>query len=476
VTSAIIVGSGPNGLAAALTLASEGVAVTVLEADARLGGGTRSGELTLPGLIHDECSAAHPLAVDNPFARRFDLAAHGLRWLWPDVQYSHPLDGGGGAAAFRSVAETAATLGADSRRWNAVFGWLAENFDALSEDILQPVLRVPSHPLKLARFGALSALSAQLLAGRLATGEARALLAGVCAHAMRPLASPFTASIGMVLGGAAHRYGWPVAQGGSAAITGAMIALLQEHGASLETGVTVRSLRDLPRADIVMLDVAPRAAVRIAADRLPPPVARGLTRFRYGPAAFKVDFAVDGGVPWSHEPSRRAGTLHLGGSMEEIAAGERTIHRGGMPERPFVLVCQQYLADRSRSRGDVHPVYAYAHVPAGYSADASPQIEAQIERFAPGFRDRVLARHIRTPADFEHENPNYIGGDIATGANDPRQLLFRPRVARDPYWLGAPGLYLCSAATPPGAGAHGMCGFNAAMSALRRLRGAPSGT
>ena len=477
-TTAVVVGSGPNGLAAALMLAAAGVDVTVLEAADRLGGGTRSGELTLPGLIHDECSAAHPLALDTPFSRRFDLAAHGLTWRWPEVQYAHPLDGGRGAVAYRSVERTAAGLGADGARWRSVFGPLAERFSDITADFMRPMLRVPDHPLLMARFGLYSGLPAGQLARRWRSPEAQALWAGVAAHALRPFSSPLSSAIGVALGAAAHAYGWPVAEGGSAAITGAMVSLLEAYGAKLETGVLVRSLAQLDGADVVMLDVAPAAAARIAGDRMPRRVARALTRYRHGPGAFKVDFAVQDGVPWTHHECRRAGTVHVGGDIREIADAERRVARGEMPDRPFVLVCQQYLADPSRSAGDAHPVYAYAHVPARYTGDAAAQIEAQIERFAPGFRERVLARHTRNVPQTEIYNANYVGGDVVTGSNDPRQLVFRPRVALDPYATGIPGVYLCSAATPPGAGAHGMCGYNAAQSALRlidgdRLAGAP---
>jgi phytoene dehydrogenase-like protein len=464
----MIVGSGPNGLAAALTLAASGVDVTVLEAADRLGGGTRSSELTLPGLVHDECSAAHPLALDTPFSRRFDLTAHGLTWRWPEVQYSHPLDGGGGAAAYRSVQETAVGLGDDGKAWRRLFGPLADRFGDITADFMRPMLRVPGHPLLMARFGRSSGLPAALVKARFEQPEAQALWAGVAAHALRPFRAPMSSAIGVALGTAAHAYGWPVAEGGSSAISGALIALSQEHGARFETGVYVRSLDELADADIVMLDVAPAAAARIAGDRMPRRIARALTQYRHGPGTFKVDFAIAGGVPWAHEASRRSGTVHVGGGYGEIAGAEALVARGTMPERPFVLVCQQYLADPTRSAGDVHPLYAYAHVPAGYDGDVTAQIEAQIERFAPGFRERILARHIRSVAQMEAHNVNYVGGDVVTGANDARQLVMRPRAALDPYTTGIPGVYLCSAATPPGAGAHGMCGYNAALSALRR--------
>lgn len=470
-TSATVVGSGPNGLAAALTLASAGVDVTVLEAAETFGGGTRSGELTLPGLVHDECSAAHPLAVDSPFSRRFDLAAHGLTWRWADVEYSHPLDGGGGASAVRSVGETAAALGdRDGARWRYLFEPLVERFDKIAEDFWRPVLHLPRHPLALARFGMATAPPAAAIARLFKSPAARALFAGVAAHAFRPFSAPMSAAIGVTLGTAAHRFGWPVAEGGSAAINRAMLSLLAESGTRLETGVRVTSLDQLESPDIVMLDTAPAAAVEIAGQRVPGRVARALRRYRHGPAAFKVDFAVAEGVPWQHAESQLAGTVHVGGSYEEIAAAERETVRGNMPERPFVLVCQQGLADPSRlGGGDVHPVYAYAHVPNGYEGDATAAIEAQIERFAPGFADRVLAKHARGPAQMQAHNPNYVGGDIVTGSNDMRQLLFRPRLALSPYSMGIPGVYICSAATPPGAGAHGMCGFNAAEAALGRI-------
>ncbi|MGY1719832.1 phytoene desaturase family protein [Blastococcus sp. SYSU DS0552] len=468
-TDAVVVGSGPNGLAAALTLAAAGVHVTVLEAADTIGGGTRSSALTLPGLVHDECAGFHPLAVDTPFSRAFDLGAQGLTWRWAGIEYSHPLDGGRGAAVQRSVDATADHLGADAGRYRSLFGPLTERFGDIAEDFLQPLLHVPAHPVKLARFGAYSLLPAAVLARRWSTEEARALFAGVAAHAFRPLGSPASSAIGVALGTAAHRYGWPVAEGGSAAISRAVSTLLARYGAKVETGVTVGSMAELGEPDIVMLDLAPRAAARLVGDRMPRRVSRALTRYRHGPGSFKVEFAVQGGVPWAHEESRRAGTVHVGGTFEEIAAAERDITRGRMPERPFVLVGQQYVADPSRSAGDVHPLYTYAHVPAGYTGDATRAIEQQIERFAPGFRERVLARHVTSAAGLEAHNANYVGGDVVTGANDPLQLVFRPRVALDPYSLGVDGVYLCSAATPPGAGAHGLCGYNAARSALSRV-------
>ena len=468
-TRAVVVGSGPNGLSAAVTLAAAGVEVTVLEAADRIGGGTRSSELTLPGLVHDDCSAFHPLAVDTAFSRRFDLSAHGLEWCWPEVQYAHPLDGGRGAAAWQSAATTATALGTDAHAWLSVLGALAERFDGIAADFVQPLLRVPDHPLALARFGTLAALPVSVLARRWRTDEARALWAGVAAHAFRPFTSPMSSAIGLALGASAHRWGWPAARGGSASITTAMASLLRSYGGRVETGVHVTSVAEVGSTDLVLLDTAPAAAARIAGDRLPPRVARALRRYRHGPGSFKVDLAVAEGVPWTYEPARRAGTVHACGGFDEVAVAEAEIQRGRMPERPFVLVGQQHVADPSRSRDDVHAVYAYCHTPAGWAGDATGLVLDQLERFAPGTRERVLATHVRDVAGMASYNENYVGGDVVTGANTPRQLVARPRLALDPYWLGADGLYLCSAATPPGGGAHGMCGFNAATSALRRL-------
>jgi phytoene dehydrogenase-like protein len=468
-TSAVVVGSGPSGLAAALTLAKAGLEVKVFEAADTPGGGTRSSELTLPGLIHDECSGFHPLAVDTPFSREFNLAAHGLTWRWPDVQYSHPLDGGRGAASVRSVDLTAARLGTDAERWRRIFGPLTDRFDLITADFLRPMLHVPEHPLALARFGLLSGMSTAVLARVWSTPQAQALFAGVAAHAMRPLSAPMSAAIGVALATAAHAYGWPVAEGGSAAISRAMIAALEECGGKVVTGIRVETLSELDSPDVVMLDVAPGAAVRLAGERMPAGIRRALTRYRHGPGVFKVEYAIDGDVPWQHVPSRSAGTVHVIGGYAEVALAERQVARGQLPARPFVLVGQQYLADPTRSRGSHHPLYAYAHVPANFTGDASAAIEAQIERFAPGFGERILARHVRTTTQMQLHNPNYVGGDVVTGANTARQLVFRPRVSRNPYSLGVPGVYLCSAATPPGAGAHGMCGYNAARAALQQL-------
>lgn len=466
-TTAVVVGSGPNGLAAAVTLAAGGADVTVLEASTSIGGGTRSGEFTLPGVLHDECSGFHPLAVDNAFGRRFALDAHGLEWAWPEVQYAHPFEDGRGAAVWRSVDRTVSELGADGPSYRRIFGRLDERFDEIAREFLQPMVHIPRHPLALARFGAYAAMPATLLARRWRQQQTRALYAGVAAHAFRPLGSLMSSAIGVALGTAAHHYGWPVAVGGSASITTAMARLLASYGGRIETGTTVRSRRELAGADVVMLDTSPSAAARILEGQLPRHVDRAYRRFRHGPAAFQVAFAVEGGVPWLHEPSRRAGTVHVGGTIDQITAAEREVWRGQMPRRPFVLVAQQSVADPGRAHDGVHPVDVYAHVPAGWTGDATEVIVEQIERYAPGFTTRIRATRVRSAGDIHSDNANYVGGDIVTGANTPWQLVLRPRPAIDPYATGIPGVYLCSAATPPGAGAHGMCGWHAARSALR---------
>lgn len=469
-STAVVVGSGPNGLAAAIVLAEAGLQVTVLEAADEIGGGARTREAIVPGLLHDQCSAIHPMAVGSPFLRSLDLARYGLTWAWPDIDCVHPLDDGSAGVLHRSVADTAAGLGADGRAWRLLFERPVARYDRTSTDIMRPLLRVPRHPVSLARFGIPALISADLLAAAFRTPQARGLFGGVAAHAFRPLNRPLSASIGLGILTAGHAYGWAVAAGGSQRITDAMAARLGDLGGKIETGTPVRSVGDLPAAEVVMWDVAPTAVAEILGDRLPARIGKAFRRFRYGPGAFKVDFAVQGGIPWTATAARRAGTVHLGGTYAEVAATERDIHTGRMPERPFVLVGQQYLADPGRSVGDIHPIWAYAHVPYGYTGDATEAIVAQIERFAPGFRDRVLGVDVRTTTDFADYNPNYVGGNIMTGAKDIPQLVFGPRKTLQPYDLGLPGHYLCSAATPPGPGAHGMCGANAADRALRRLR------
>jgi phytoene dehydrogenase-like protein len=469
-STAVVVGSGPNGLAAAVTLAQHGLAVTVLEAADEIGGGTRSGEAIVAGLLHDHCSAIHPMAVGSTFLNELGLERHGLQWRWPAVDCVHPLDDGTAGVLYRSMQATADGLGVDGRRWQRLFEWPSANFDTLADDIMGPLLRWPHHPLTLARFGAPTVLPGSALARVFRTPQGRALFGGVAAHAFRPLHHPMSSAIGMGILTAGHRYGWPVAAGGSQSIARALASVLGELGGTIETGAWVRDASQLPAVDVTMFDLAPGAIVDILGDRLPGRVARAYRRFRHGPGAFKVDFAVEGGVPWTSPEAHRAGTVHLAGTYRELAGSERDVNAGRMPERPFVLVGQQYLADPQRSVGDIHPVWTYAHVPNGFSGDATAAITAQIERFAPGFRDRIVGQAVRTPEQFASLNANYVGGDIMTGAKNIRQLAFGPRTTLSPYAIGVPGMYICSAATPPGPGAHGMCGANAARAAISHLK------
>lgn len=469
-TTAVVVGAGPNGLAAAIHLARHGVDVQVLEARDTIGGGARSGELTVPGVIHDHCSAFHPLGVGSPFWAAIDLQRYGLTWKWPDVDCAHPLDDGTAGVLYRSIEATAAGLGPDGKRWQRAVGDLAAGFDELAEDLLRPVLNMPRHPIRLARFGPRAALPAAAMARRFHTERARALFGGAAAHVYTRLDRPLTASLGLMILASGHRHGWPVARGGSGSITKALAAALDAYGGTVATGVTVTSRRDIPDADIVMLDLSPAAVLGIYGDVMPTRINRSYRRYRAGSSAFKVDFAIEGDVGWTNPDCRRAGTVHLGGTFAEIADTERQRAQGTMVQRPFVLVGQQYLADPSRSVGNINPIWAYAHVPFGYTGDATAAVIDQIERFAPGFRDRIVATVSTSTTELQTYNRNFIGGDIIGGANDRLQVIFRPRVAVDPYAIGVPGVYLCSQSAPPGAGIHGLCGYHAAESALRWLR------
>ncbi len=468
--TAIVVGSGPNGLAAAARLARAGLDVTVLEAAETVGGGTRSSVKIQPDLIHDECAAFHPLAVASPIYKELELHRYGLEWCLPPIQCAHPFDDGSVAELHQSVRETAKRLGKSGARWSKIFSASAKNFDDLLSDISKPILRVPTHPFLLAQFGTRALLPASVLATLLKSESARALWMGVAAHALYPLTTPFSSSVGLSLVVAAHAEGWPVAKGGSQAIANALVSVIKAHGGAIETGHVVRSVVDLPRVDVLMLDVSPSVAAGILGDRLPTRVANAYQHYKHGAGAFKVDFAVEGGIPWLAESACSAGTVHLGGTADEIIQTESEIHRGLMPERPFVLVGQQYVADPSRSNGDIKPVWSYAHVPHGYGGDATEAIIKQIERFAPRFRERIVGTATRTTTEMSVHNANYVGGDIIGGQSSPKQLIFRPRFTLSPYSTGIPGTYLCSASTPPGAGAHGLCGANAAEQALSDLR------
>ncbi|MET9198784.1 NAD(P)/FAD-dependent oxidoreductase [Gordonia sp. NPDC003585] len=467
--TAVVVGSGPNGLTAALALARAGCAVEVIEAADTIGGGTRSSELLRPGVLHDHCSAFHPLGAGSPAFGMLGLEEFGLRWRWPEIDCAHPLDGGRAAVLRRSVAETASGMGADGDVWRDVVGSVATDFDDLADDILGPILRMPQHPIRMAEFGHHALYPATMLARVFGSQEARALFGGVAAHAFTRLDRPGSSAAGLMLLAAGHSHGWPVAQGGSATIATALAAALIDAGGSITTGQTVTDIDDLGAPDVVLLDVMPVAAIGILGERLSPGMFRRYRRHRPGPAAFKVDYLIDGEVGWTNPDCARAGTVHLGGRIEEIVAAEGEVVAGRMPERPFVLVGQQWLADPTRAPGTEKPLWAYAHVPQGYPHDATEAVTAQIERFAPGFRDRIIASVTTSPRDLERGNANFVDGDIGGGRNDLRHLLSRPRLSPNPYSTGVGGVYLCSSATPPGGGVHGMCGYRAAQAAIRYL-------
>jgi phytoene dehydrogenase-like protein len=464
---AIVVGSGPNGLAAAATLAGAGRSVLVLEAAERLGGGARSAELTLPGFVHDVCSAIHPLGLGSPFLRTLPLDRHGLEWIQPDLPLAHPLDDGTALVLDRSPLRTAEGLGADAAAYRSLMSRRVADWEAIATDVLGP-LRPPRHPIAFARFGLSAMRSARGLAESAFRGEsARALFAGLAAHSMLPLEKPFSAGFGLVLGILAHAVGWPLPRGGSQRITEALAGHLRTLGVELVSGARVDSLDELPPARAILCDVTPRQLVRLAGARLPAPYRERLARYRHGPGVFKLDLALAGPAPWRSSECARAGTVHLGGTLAEIAQAEADVWRGRHPERPFVLVAQQSLFDPARAPAGKHTLWAYCHVPNGSDVDMSERILAQVERFAPGFRDLVLAQSAMGPARFEEYNPNYAGGDINGGAQDLPQLFARPVLRWVPYATPVPGLYLCSSSTPPGGGVHGMCGYHAARAALR---------
>jgi phytoene dehydrogenase-like protein len=468
---AIVVGSGPNGLAAAVTLAAAGLRVQVIEGAAGPGGGCRTAELTLPGFRHDVCSTAHPLAIASPFFRRFGPAARGVQFAHPEVVYAHPLDGGRAAVVTRSVAETAALLGRDAGAYRRLMQPLADGGNAVGDAVLSSMRRPPRYSRALASYAPVALRSAAAVAGRFHTDEARGMLAGAAAHAMLPLTKPPSAGVALLLGSLAHTAGWPLVVGGSGRLTDAMIDAVAAAGGQVETGHWVRSLADLPPAPATLLDVSPRAFLAMAGERLPPRYRDALAAFRYGPGICKVDFALSGPVPWQNDAARRAGTLHLGGGFGEIAAAEAAVARGAHPDSPYVLVVQACVADTARAPRGGHTLWAYCHVPSGSTVDMTARIEAQIERFAPGFTDLVLARRTRTAAQEAEENPNYVGGDIACGRQTVRQVLARPAARWNPYRTPLRGVYLCSSATPPGPGVHGRCGELAALAALREVFG-----
>jgi phytoene dehydrogenase-like protein len=465
---AVVIGSGPNGLAAAIVLAQAGLRVTVFEASDTAGGGLRSSELTLPGFVHDVCSAVHPFAPISPAFRSLPLAQHGLEWVRAPVMFAHPFDDGTAACVVHDIDRTAVALGPDGAAYRNLVGRIVERWPRLEGDLLGPP-RWPRHPLALARFGVTAVRSARVVASRRFHDErARGMFAGLAAHGTLPLEHAVTAAFALVLATTAHLAGWVFPRGGAGKLTEALVSCLRSLGGQVVTGVPVRSLDDLPPARAILCDLSPAPFLRIAGSRLPPAYVRRLSRYRYGMGVFKVDWALGAPIPWTAEACARAATVHVGGTLDEIAASERAAWEGRVAERPFVLVAQHSAFDPSRAPAGQHTVWGYCHVPHGSTVDMLPRIEAQIERFAPGFRERVLARHVMTPADLERRNPNYVGGDIAGGVPDAAQLVARPTLAH--YSTPVRGLYLCSASTPPGVGVHGMCGYHAAHRALREIR------
>lgn len=471
---AVIVGAGPNGLAAAIVLARAGHSVLVLEAKETIGGGARTEEVTLPGFRHDICSAIHPMSVVSPFIRALPLAEHGLEWAWSPAAIAHPLDDGTAATLEVDVDATAARLGQDEKAYRTLMRPFAKVAGKVFDDILRPVLAwpPPKHPFTLARFGLLGLQPAMQLVRRFKTPHARALFGGSAAHSFLPLERVGSASFGLALMLAGHATGWPAAKGGSVAIINAMTSYLRSMNVELRTGHPVRTLADVPQSRVVIFDVTPRQLANIAADQLPSRYVKRLRRFRYGPGVFKVDWALDGPIPWRAEECLRSATVHVAGTIEEIAAHEHAAFYGTMTDKPFVLVAQQSMFDPTRAPAGKHTGWAYCHVPHGSNEDQTERIERQIERFAPGFRERILARRTINTVQYEAHNPNFVGGDIAGGANLMMQFLTRPFPKLDPYATPNERLFLCSSSTPPGGGVHGMCGYWAAQSALRRvLRG-----
>jgi phytoene dehydrogenase-like protein len=464
---AIVVGSGPNGLAAAVTLARAGLAVHVYEGADAPGGGCRTDELTLPGFRHDVCSTVHPLLAASPFFTQTPL--DGVALKTPQIAFAHPLDDGRVATVAASVARTAAALGADAKAYRRLFEAPVRDAAKIVPSVLAPLLSPPAHPLAMARFGLRGLWPVALLARRFATMEARALLAGLGAHSMRPLDAPGTGAFALLLGVLAHAVGWPVVEGGSSRVTDALVGEIEAAGGQIHTGRFVEQLGELPPARVKLLDMTPRQLLDLTGGRLPARYAKAMRRFRYGPGVFKMDWALAGAVPWQAEECRATPTLHVGGTLEEIARSEAEVAGGRHSERPFCIAVQPCVLDPTRAPRGKHTFYAYCHVPNGSTLDMSERIESQIERFAPGFRDLILARHHVTAVDTERHNPNYVGGDINSGAATLRQTIFRPTASLHPYRTPLQGVYLCSSSTPPGGGVHGMCGVGAAKAALGDL-------
>lgn len=467
---AIVIGSGPNGLAAAITIAQAGHSVIVLEAKPTIGGGMRSAELTLPGFTHDICSAIHPLGIASPFFKALPLHAHALEWIQPQIPLAHPLDDGSAVVLERSVNETALRLGDDAEAYQRLFHPLTEKWDLLADDLLGP-LRIPKHPLDMIQFGWLGMRSAQgLWQTFFTTSQAKSLFAGLSAHSILPLDKAITAAFGLILGTLGHAAGWPLPKGGSQAIANALASYLRSLGGKIETHTEVKSLKELPASRLILCDVTPKQLLQIAGEQLPAHYKNQLLRYRYGPGVFKIDWALSCPIPWKAHECLQAGTVHIGGTEDEIFTSEKTVWDNRPPDRPYVILAQQSLFDPSRAPAGKHTGWAYCHVPPGCEVDMTDRIESQIERFAPGFKDCILAKSTKSPQELHAYNANYIGGDINGGVQDICQLFTRPTIRWNPYSTPIKGLYICSSSTPPGGGVHGMCGYHAALAALQSFK------
>ncbi|MES3016822.1 MAG: NAD(P)/FAD-dependent oxidoreductase [Bacteroidota bacterium] len=465
---AVIVGSGPNGLSAAIVLQQAGLSVLILEAKETIGGGLRSAELTLPGFVHDVCSAIHPLAAGSPFFNKLPLSQHGLEYVYPEIAAAHPFDDGTSAVLKGSVEETASALGIDSSAYTALLAPLVKSWPGMAPDVLGP-LHFPKHPLDMAAFGLNALRSASSMAGKFTTKEARGLWAGMAAHSIQPLSNLATSAIGLVLLATGHLKGWPAPVGGSQQIANSLSSYFISLGGKIQTGVHVKSMKDIPSAQAILFDLTPKQILAIAGERFSPLYKWQLERYRYGMGVFKIDWALDGPIPFTSPEARKAGTIHLGNTFEEISQNEMRTSKGQHPEKPFVLLAQQTLFDKSRAPEGKHTAWAYCHVPNGSTADMTAAIENQVERFAPGFKDLILAKHTMNTKEVEAYNPNYIGGDINGGVIDLGQLFTRPVLRSSPYRTSAKGIYICSSSTPPGGGVHGMCGYHAAKQTLKDI-------
>jgi phytoene dehydrogenase-like protein len=465
---AVVVGSGPNGLSAAITLQRAGLSVLLLEAKSAIGGGMRTEELTLPGFKHDVCSAIHPMAVASPFFQTLPLNDFGLEFIYPSLAAAHPFDDGTAAVLAKSVDETTRLMGADARAYIQLLVPVIQSWPAIADDALSP-LRIPKHPLLMAQFGKTAMQSALSVAKRFKEKEARGLWAGLAAHSIQPLSNAATAAIALVLSAVGHIHGWPLPKGGSQAIASALARYFESLGGKIETNTTVGSLQQLPSAHAVLLDVTPRQLLNIAGHTFSSLYKWQMEKYRYGMGVFKIDWALDGPIPFKAADCRSAGTVHIGNTIEEIAASEQATTNGDHPEKPFVLLAQQSLFDDNRAPAGKHTAWAYCHVPNGSTVDRTEAIEKQVERFAPGFRERILARHVMNTAQLQDYNANYIGGDINGGIIDLGQLFTRPALRWSPYRTSSKGIYICSSSTPPGGGVHGMCGYNAARRAIKDI-------